>query len=147
MLNFDFVASTASLSTLCVVSHPIMTLSQLRHTGRQNASTLPSPCIDFWSHLMVCFNDSLISIGSLMSAWLDFDVDVDVDLVLRLQNCSLRTFWALADFCWMYASFLWAGEYVVLCWSFLRAGEYAALCWSFLCAGEYFALIESLFRW
>ena len=37
-----------------------------------------------------------------MSAWLDVDVDVDLDLELRLQNCSLRTFWALADFCWMY---------------------------------------------
>jgi hypothetical protein len=41
----------------------------------------------------------LLSIGSLMSAWLG--VDVDVDLVLRLQNCSLATFWALADFCRM----------------------------------------------
>ena len=56
MLKFDFVASTAFSSSLCTVSHPIMTLSQMRHSGRQNASTFPSTCIDFWLHLMACFN-------------------------------------------------------------------------------------------
>ena len=44
-----------------------------------------------------------------VSTWLGVDA---VDrVILRLKNCSLATICALADFCQMYSSFLWAGEY------------------------------------